>query len=1045
MNRFSLVAFLCVLAAGPGAAQGLKPILPPASAASQQAPVEVEALHIETDFQADGTSVKVVTGVFHVLTEAGLKELAVLVFPYSSGAEAVETEYVRVKKTGGEVVATPPEATQDLTAEVARSAPMYSDIREKHVTVKGLAVGDTLEFRMRARLLKPEVPGQFWCGLSFVQDRVVREWVAQVSYPADMAVQVHSRGQAPETRLEGGRRILCWRRSNATPKEPPARAPWNGHPADDILVTTFRSWDELGSWYRTLAEPRAQVTPAIKAKAEELTRGLKGEEERAKAIYAFVALKIHYVGLSFGLGKYQPHPAEEVLTNGYGDCKDKTTLLASLLRASGLEAWPALIRAKGSLDRDAPTPGQFDHLITVVVLNGRRVWLDSTPEVAPFGFLMLPLRGKPALVVSRSGPASLQDTPAGTPFPILFAYDFHGQVGEGGLVGGHASITTRGDGELLFRNAFRQAPATRWPDLMARFAFLPGLGYEFSDIQPANTEDTRNPYVYQWDLKRDGRKDWESRRLMVPLPLINLGQLADAGKKASDPVFLPSEQTFRSRAVLELPEGSAPQLPQPVNLANPAGDYHATYTFEHGSLTVERRLTLHAIEIAPGDRKAFNGFVQGVDDDEQRYVGLFSGTGQAAFHSPEAMKAFQSGTEALQRNDYTAAREAFRRTLELAPGFPGAHGNFGITYLAKNDVSTGIRELLKEEELHPEIPTTYQILARVYEMQGRKREAIAQWKKALAKDPDDHETLVGLITLLHGEKEYEEAILQLESALGRDPDNTQCLLWLAQDYARCGRGGQVEAIAAKAVSHDGSPETLMAAARALAEEGQALGQARAWAEKAGTALEAASLTVGGDTAQGLANTQNLVGVWEALGRIGLLEGRPAEALRYLKAAWALDQRAGTGELLAQAYERLGRKGDAADQYELAAVADHADHEGIAQKYRKLTGRTLENGFGHAYANGKMLRSPAERLLSARTAHFPCKALQGTYHAVVELSAAGVEGVQLLEPSPDREAQTAAMKRLHLEVALPDAAPRRVFLKGGVEFGPRGGTFIHTVD
>ena len=39
----------------------------------------------------------------------------------------------------------------------------------------------------------------------------------------------------------------------------------------------------------------------------------------------------------FGIGGYQPHRAEEIFANRYGDCKDKVTLLSAMLREIGVE------------------------------------------------------------------------------------------------------------------------------------------------------------------------------------------------------------------------------------------------------------------------------------------------------------------------------------------------------------------------------------------------------------------------------------------------------------------------------------------------------------------------------------------------------------------------------------------------------------------------------------------------------------------------------------------------------------------------------------
>ena len=59
-----------------------------------------------------------------------------------------------------------------------------------------------------------------------------------------------------------------------------------------------------------------------------------------RAIYEFVSGQTRYIGIDFGVGRYQPHAAAEVLANQYGDCKDKDTLLEAMLRAKGFSPRP---------------------------------------------------------------------------------------------------------------------------------------------------------------------------------------------------------------------------------------------------------------------------------------------------------------------------------------------------------------------------------------------------------------------------------------------------------------------------------------------------------------------------------------------------------------------------------------------------------------------------------------------------------------------------------------------------------------------------------
>jgi hypothetical protein len=175
-------------------------------------------------------------------------------------------------------------------------------------------------------------------------------------------------------------------------------------PAPDVQISSFQSWEEVGRWYWNLQKDRVEPTAAIRAKAAELTKGMTNDDAKLHALYGFVSMQYRYIGIAFGIGRYQPHTAEDVLTNNYGDCKDKHTLLASLLQASGITLYPALISSSWKLDPDVPSPAQFDHVIGYLPQGKDAVWLDTTPEVAPFGYLLAQLRDKQALVISGDKP-----------------------------------------------------------------------------------------------------------------------------------------------------------------------------------------------------------------------------------------------------------------------------------------------------------------------------------------------------------------------------------------------------------------------------------------------------------------------------------------------------------------------------------------------------------------------------------------------------------------------------------------------------------------
>src|SRR5437762_6254473 len=263
-----------------------------------------------------------------------------------------------------------------MPADITREAPFYTDTHETHVAVKGLGAGDLLEYQAHWQQKKPLIPGQFWLGYNFAHSGIVLQEIVEVSVPRGRAIKLKSPKVKSVTTESGQYVVYTWTSSNLKNnddkqvKEEQQETKWQQvrgrMPLPEMELSSFKNWEEIGSWYQTLQRDRVKPSVEIQAKAAELTKGLTDENAKIHALYDFVSTKYRYIGIAFGLERYQPHAAAEVLANEYGDCKDKHTLFASLLNASGIKAYPALIGTAHEIGADVPSPGQFDHVITVI-------------------------------------------------------------------------------------------------------------------------------------------------------------------------------------------------------------------------------------------------------------------------------------------------------------------------------------------------------------------------------------------------------------------------------------------------------------------------------------------------------------------------------------------------------------------------------------------------------------------------------------------------------------------------------------------------------
>lgn len=192
-------------------------------------------------------------------------------------------------------------------------------------------------------------------------------------------------------------------------------------PSGPSVSNGFSNWREMGAWYWNLFQGRLDASPEIKQKVTALTASKGTPLEKMQALAAFVQHDIRYVAIELGIGGWQPHPARDVFVHRYGDCKDKATLMRSMLGEIGVESYQVAINTeRGSITPETPAHQGFDHQITVIKLPegiqdpslvatiahpklGRLLFFDPTDEMTPFGQISGALQANYGLVVTSEG------------------------------------------------------------------------------------------------------------------------------------------------------------------------------------------------------------------------------------------------------------------------------------------------------------------------------------------------------------------------------------------------------------------------------------------------------------------------------------------------------------------------------------------------------------------------------------------------------------------------------------------------------------------
>ncbi len=171
-----------------------------------------------------------------------------------------------------------------------------------------------------------------------------------------------------------------------------------------LHYSTQQTWKEFVHWYSELAYRQVGQEPAL----AELVSSMKAKHgegpELREALCRFVADDIRYVGLELGAHGLQPYSPVDVLERGFGDCKDMSLLLVTLLRLAGFPADLVVVATanNGKPTLEPASPALFDHAI--VYLPDLDQFFDPTARYLSLDSLPWQDQGARAIIVDEKNP-----------------------------------------------------------------------------------------------------------------------------------------------------------------------------------------------------------------------------------------------------------------------------------------------------------------------------------------------------------------------------------------------------------------------------------------------------------------------------------------------------------------------------------------------------------------------------------------------------------------------------------------------------------------
>ena len=520
---------------------------------------------------------------------------------------------------------------------------LYEDTRAKILRFPAAAQGSIVGFEYEQKH-RPHIFQDIW---SFQQEVPVRMARFTLRLPKGWEFQAVWRNYAAREPRAASGNEWTWEVQDITGVESEASMPPWRAVAGRLAVTYFPrderqqckshgSWADVGAWYLQLSSDRREASPAIKEKAAQLTADARTSEEKIRRIAAFVQQDVRYVAIEVGILGYRPHPAPAVFANRYGDCKDKVTLLGTMLREIGIQSYDLLVHSdRGSISPDFTSMLNFNHVILAIRLPddvsnpaffavqehprfGRLLFFDPTDTDAALGYLPLSEQAAHGLLVAEGGGELLQ-LPLLPPSVNRLLRHGKFQFDSAGNLSGDVQEVRWGEPAHTMRAQLLEVPGAERIKVLESFLGHFLGGFRITSARVENLERPGDSLILYYSFATDNYAQTSSELLLFP-PLA-------LGQKSSDlletkprmyPVQFDGTTLQTDTYEFSLPAGYVvDELPSPTQLNSSFAEYRSKVEVQGNILRYARTYQVKEILVPTERLDELKKFYRSIAMDER--------------------------------------------------------------------------------------------------------------------------------------------------------------------------------------------------------------------------------------------------------------------------------------------------------------------------------------------------------------------------------------------------------------------------------------------
>lgn len=358
--------------------------------------------------------------VYKILTNEGLQQMSDLSVEFDPSYEQLFFHSVSIHRDGTSIDQLP-KKIRTIQREQSMDRYLYDGSVTAVINLADMRIGDIVEYSFTRKGYNPVYEGHISRKIHFNYNMAFEKMFQRLVTPSSLNLSfkyVNTETKADQENLNN-QVIYTWNRNKVPGYIADNQEPEWYNPYSYVLITSFNNWAEMAAW----SAKRFHVSDAdMQLVLKEIYPQFKNNtpEEYTLKVIRFVQDEIRYLGFESGLNSHKPHAPAQVYNQRFGDCKDKSLLLSTLLKVHGVESYPVLLNTsyRHKISDQLPSTNAFDHCVVQIKLKDHLFYVDPTinNQGGSIDQYYFPAYGK-GLVVNSSS-MDLVDLPAPLPASI---------------------------------------------------------------------------------------------------------------------------------------------------------------------------------------------------------------------------------------------------------------------------------------------------------------------------------------------------------------------------------------------------------------------------------------------------------------------------------------------------------------------------------------------------------------------------------------------------------------------------------------------------